>query len=62
MREVTERDDNGMTIRTWVGKESFVKNPLYGHRDSPGRSPERPARSTLWQSSSETRRGASGSW
>ena len=63
MREVTERDDNGMAIRTWVGKESFVKNPLYGHRDC--RKVVRlsaPAGSVLWQSAAETRRNGSGGW
>ena len=63
MREVTERDDNGMAIRTWVGKDSFVKNPLYGAL--PCRRVTRisaPAGSTLWASSAETRRNASGGW
>ena len=28
MREVVERDDNGMAIKNWVGPDSFVKNPI----------------------------------
>ena len=43
--------------------QSFVRNPLYGHRDC--RRVTRisaPAGSTLWQAASETRRNASGGW
>jgi hypothetical protein len=34
MRVVVERNpDNGQEIHTFVGKDSFVKNPMYGHRE-----------------------------
>ena len=64
MRSVMVVDPNtGALQRHFVGPTAFVRNPLYGHRDC--RRVTRisaPAGSTLWQSSSETRRGASGSW
>ena len=64
MRSVMVVDPNtGAQQRHFVGPTAFVRNPLYGHRDC--RRVTRisaPAGSTLWQSSSETRRGASGSW
>jgi hypothetical protein len=34
MRSVMRVDENsGLKIREWVGPESFVKDPAYGHRD-----------------------------
>jgi hypothetical protein len=34
MRSVMTLDENsGQRVRNWVGPTSFVRNPLYGHRD-----------------------------
>ena len=64
MRPIIRVDENtGQKIREFIGPQSFVRNPLYGHRDC--RKVTRisaPAGSTLWQAASEMRRGASGSW
>jgi hypothetical protein len=64
MRSIMRVDENtGQKTREWVGPTSFVRNTLYGHRDC--RRVTRinaPSGSTLWQSSAETRRNASGGW
>jgi hypothetical protein len=64
MRAVMVVDPNtGAQQRHFVGPQSFVRNPLYGHRDC--RRVVRlaaPAGSTLWQAASETRRNGSGGW
>jgi hypothetical protein len=64
IRPIIRVDENtGQKIREWIGPTSFVRNPLYGHRDC--RRVTRisaPAGSTLWQDASETRRKASGAW
>ena len=64
MRSVMRVDENtGQKICEFIGPQSFVRNSLYGHRDC--RRVTRisaPAGSTLWQSSSETRRNAAGGW
>jgi hypothetical protein len=64
MRSVMVVDPNtGAQQRHFVGPTSFVRNPLYGHRDC--RRVTRicaPAGSTLWGSASEARRAMSGGW
>jgi hypothetical protein len=64
MRSVMRVDENtGQKIREFIGPQSFVRNPLYGHRGCRKVTCiSAPAGSTLWQAASETRRGASGSW
>jgi hypothetical protein len=67
MRSIMRVDENtGQKIREWIGPQSFVRDPLYGHRDC--RRVVRiaaPHGSTLWQawqSPSDTKRNASGGW
>jgi hypothetical protein len=64
IRSIIRVDENtGQKTREFIGPESFVRNPLYGHRDC--RRVTRisaPAGSTLWQATSETRRNAAGGW
>jgi hypothetical protein len=64
MRSVMVVDPNtGQKTREWVGPTSFVRNPLYGHRDC--RRVTRisaPAGTTLYQDAATTRRAASGGW
>jgi hypothetical protein len=64
MRAVMRVDENtGQKIREFIGPQSFVLNPLYGHQ--PCRRVTRiaaPAGSTLWQDAAQTRRAASGGW
>ena len=64
MRSVMRVDENtGMKVREFIGPQSFVRNPLYGHQ--PCRRVTRisaPAGSTLWQDAAQTRRAASGAW
>jgi hypothetical protein len=64
IRSVMRVDENtGQKIREFIGPQSFVLNPLYGHRD-----PRRvtrisaPAGTTLWADASQTRRNAAGGW
>jgi hypothetical protein len=64
MRSVMVIDPNtGAQQRHFVGPTSFVRNPLYGHRDC--RRVTRisaPAGTTLYQDAAYTRRSASGGW
>ena len=64
MRAVMQVDENtGQKIREWVGPDSFVRNPLYGHLAC--RKVTRiaaPAGTTLWVDAAQTRRAASGGW
>ena len=64
IRSVMRVDENtGQKVREWIGPQSFVLNPLYGHRD-----PRRvtrinaPAGTTLYQDAALTRRNAAGGW
>jgi hypothetical protein len=63
MRSVMRVDENtGLKIRDWVGPQSFVLDPAYGHR--PCRRVTRiaaPAMQTLY-ASSDAKRAMSGGW
>jgi hypothetical protein len=63
VRPVMKVDEQtGLKIREWVGPESFVRNPLYGHRDCRRVVRiTRPAAVSMYESAA-MKRAASGSW
>jgi hypothetical protein len=64
MRSVLRVDENtGLKIREWIGPQSFVRNPLYGHRDARRvASINAPAPVRLYQDAAFAKRAMSGGW